>query len=120
MGKQTIDIDFSKPVELNIVSQSTHVVVYRVWKRVGDTGDWDKVQDGSTVDGEPDFLELGVLAAGTNLTYYLGIRGANKSAHRTVITVSQNAKIVKDGVVTEKGETDGDGYATAETELVLK
>ena len=117
MAETIVPFDPTKAVEINVVCQSPHVALYRVWKRAPG-GTWELAADGDTNDNVPDFQQLGLLAKGTNLAYWFGIGGKPKTAYRVLFLISQEGKLLKNGTFTEAGITDGNGFADVEDQEI--
>lgn len=117
MAETIVSFDATKAVEINVVCQSPHVALYRVWKRKPG-GDWELVADGDTNDNVPDFKQLGLCDKGSNLAYWFGIGGKPKTSYRVLFLVSQEGKLLKGGTFTEAGTTDANGFADVEDQEI--
>lgn len=111
--------DPAKPIDVNVVGQSPHVVAYRMWyQKPGETG-WTKFAEGHTSDDVSDHYTAGPFADRTKISYWLGIAGKPQSEYRAVVTFAQDGKIVDGGMCQEEGRTDANGGAVKETEATL-
>jgi hypothetical protein len=120
MASRQIRISPQKPLEMNVVSHSPHVVGYRIWTRAaGATGPWDQVADGDTADNIPDSTAIAAPPAGTSLAYWLGIGGNPNSPYQALVILSQGGEILIDGTFIEEGVTNGDGFAVAKNQVEL-
>jgi hypothetical protein len=110
-------IDATKPLELNIVPRSPHVVGYRIWTRQSAAAPWVQVADGDTVDNVPDNYAVGPLPPGSALTYWFGIGGNPSSHYRALLLIGQDGAILEGGALIEEGATSSEGFAVVEKEL---
>lgn len=115
-AKTLAQVDPTFPIQLNIVSQSPHVVAYKIWVKVP-SADWKVVAEGQTADNVADFYTLGPYPKDTLLDYWLGIGGNPFTNWSAQVTISQNGHIVPGGSCPESGQTDKVGVDVRETEV---
>jgi hypothetical protein len=117
-NQRAVPVNDTLPVELNVVSQSPHVVVYRLWiRRPG--GAWEVLKDGTTADTIPDHSVHGPLAKGTGLAYWLGLGGNPRTRFEALVNLAQGGQTLPNGACIEVGNTDDSGVAEAHGEVLL-
>ena len=119
MATSQVTIDPTRPLQVNFISTSPHVVVYRLWKRVAAEQPWVRVRDGSSDDDVPDFVEVPALPSGALVAWWLGIGGKPRSKYRAVVTLGQDGQVLAGGTFVEEGMTDGQGFAVADRTVAL-
>lgn len=113
-----VPADPQRLVEINVVSQSPHVVAYRIWSRPPG-GTWATLAEGHTGDAIPDFNRVGPFPRGSEIAYWLGIGGNPRTSFHALVTLGQDGKILPDGACPEIGKTDADGVAVREEVIGL-
>jgi hypothetical protein len=118
MASRQVKMDPSKPLEVNVVSRSPHVVGYRIWTRPpGALGPWTQAADGNTNDNIPDATLLPPLPSGASLAYWFGVGGNPGTHYRALLILSQSGEVLIDGTLIEEGATDANGFAVLEREV---
>jgi len=118
MAIREIKMDPGKPLEVNVVSRSPHVLGYRVWTHTPQsTGPWQQVADGRTDDNVPDNALVPPLATGSSLAYWFGLGGNPGTQYRALLLLSQDGQMLNDGTIIEEGVTDANGFAVVERQV---
>lgn len=113
-----------KPLDVNVMCPSVHVVSYRVWRKVGG-GAWKIVGDGHTADDVPDHFPVPTdpadppIAAGDMLAYWLGIGGPAHSTYQVMITIGQDGRVLPGGAIPVDGQVDASGIDTKRDKSVV-
>ena len=116
---RSITIDHTKPVTVNITSQSIHVCRYKTWRRPDAATAWVDCGTGTTEDTIVDTHDIGVMPAGSSMVYWLGLGGPPKSKFKVNIIFIQDGKVLNGGVISEEGDADAKGAAVAERKVVF-
>ena len=97
-------------VSWNIVLNSPHAVVYRLWTKQ-DGEDWQVISEGGLADNKVDAGEF-IAVRGTEFAYWLGI-GSDKPQSRFDISIvlNQDNLVLVDGIIQESGRVDDEGIA---------
>lgn len=112
------DVDAGLPIDINVVGQSPHVVVYRIWvMRPG--AQWEVIGTGSTADNIADHYRVGPYAEGTKLAYWFGIAGNPNTTWQALLSIAQNGKIVPGGACLEQGKTNAKGAGVRENQVTF-
>ena len=106
MRAPAIDIDVSKPMEMNLVCHSPHVVTYRMWQRAPDDAKWTTLAEGHTSDDEPDHAQAQALPRGWKYAYHLIIVGNASTDFLVSVALSQDGRTVPGGSFLEQGTLD--------------
>lgn len=106
MPTHAIDIDTSKPTEINLVCHSPHVVAYRMWQRAPDDAKWTTLADGHTSDEAPDHAQAQALPSGSRFAYHLIIVGNASTNFLVSVVLSQDGRIFPGGSFIEQGTLD--------------
>jgi len=117
--KLELTIDRNTLIDVNFTCNTPHRMYYKIWSRPATTAKWQLETDGSTADTTPDHVTLGPFPAGAQLAYYLGLWGKKKSKWRAFVTLAQGGKVVKDGLLEEKGTTEGAGFDATQTQMTF-
>ncbi len=117
--QRSISNDPTHQMDINVVSNSPHVVAYRIWHAPPGSSTWTVITEGHTADQKSDHHAEGPFEDGGRLYYWLGIGGKAKSAFTAAVIFSQNGRIVDGGMCDESGKTDDEGAAIRETEVFL-
>jgi hypothetical protein len=112
------DVNPALPIDLNVVGQSPHVMVYRIWVMLPGQA-WQKVATGSTADDIADHQSAGPYPEGTKLAYWFGVAGAPSSTWQGLLSISQQGKIVPGGACLEQGTTNAKGAAVREDQVTF-
>ena len=112
------DVDPTRPIDLNVVGQSPHVVVYRVWVMLPG-GQWEVIGTGSTADNIADHYQKGPYPEGTKLAYWFGIAGNPSTDWQALLSIAQDGKIVPGGACLEQGKTNSKGAAVREDQATF-
>jgi len=107
------DIDSGLPVDINVLGQSPHAVVYRLWVQVPG-GKWVVLGTGTTTDNIADHYRTGPHPEGTKLAYWLGVAGNPSTEYKALVAVAQNGRIVPGGACIEQAKTNSKGAAVRE------
>ena len=119
MALEEIDIVVGRPVDINLVCHSPHVVTYRMWQRVNSAGPWKVVSEGHTSDDIPDHAIVGPGPEGYRYAYYMIVVG-NASSHFLVsVTLSQDGKTLQSGSFVEQGVLAGTRRVVRERQVVF-
>lgn len=111
--------DPGKAIDINLVGQSPHVFVYRLWyKEPGDDG-WTRIADGDTQDDIPDHHRTGPHPDETLIAAWVLVGGRKNSNYRFLVTLSQDGKLLHGGVFTLRGRTSAEGGASKPIKAVL-
>jgi hypothetical protein len=105
-----LKVDPARPIELNVVARSPHVLVYRLWHREPD-GQWKIAGTGSTDDNAADFYSVGPFPKGTTIAYLFRFGGNERTRFLGILTVAQGGEVVDGGTFVETRLTDDDGLA---------
>ena len=119
LAPRSITIDHTKPLTVNVASQSIHVCRYKTWKRPDAATAWADAGTGTTEDTIVDSHDLGIMPAGSSMVYWLGMGGPPKSTYKVHIVFLQDGKILNNGVSSEEGDTDAKGAAVVERKVVF-
>lgn len=112
------DVDPAKPIDINVVGQSPHVIVYRIWLMLpGD--EWQVLATGSTADNIADHYHKGPLPEGTKLAYWFGIAGNPNTEWQALLSIAQDGRIVPGGACLEPGKTNAKGAAVRENQVTF-
>jgi hypothetical protein len=116
----SITIRHGKPVRVNIVPATDHVVIYKLWIRQSPADAWRMAGQGTTVHTAPDSHDLGPLDAGAALAYWFGVAGTSGSAFEVKVVFDQEREALAEGVLLVQGTTDASGGAVVEDRVVLR
>jgi hypothetical protein len=116
----SIPIPHRKPVSINIVAITDHVVIYKLWTRQSPSDAWKMAGQGTTVQSAPDCHDLGRLESGASLAYWFGVAGTGESPFEVKLTFNQELPALDDRTVRVQGTTDGTGGAVVEDRVVLR
>ena len=119
MPNTSITVDHKKPLNVSIVVETEHVVVYKLWSRQSSADTWKVVGEGTTEDDITDAFDLGVVPAGAALAYWIGLAGRGKSRYEIQLIFSQANAVVDGGTAWIEGTTDSDGGAVEEARVVF-
>ena len=108
------DVDASQPIDINVVGQSPHVVVYRIWVMLPGA-QWQVIGTGSTADN----IHQGPYPVSTKLAYWFGIAGNPATTWQTLLSIAQNGKIVPGGACLQQGQTNAKGAAVREDQVTF-
>ncbi|HXU81060.1 MAG TPA: hypothetical protein VN914_06670 [Polyangia bacterium] len=114
-----ITLEHGKPVRVNIIPATDHVVIYKLWIRQSPADAWRMAGQGTTVHDAPDSHDLGPLGAGAALAYWFGVAGTGGSAFEVKVVFDQAPPPV-DGVLVVQGTTDASGGAVVEDRVVVR
>ena len=115
----TLQNDPAQPLGMNIVGESPHVFVYRVWKKEATDPKYVVVRDGDTTDATPDHFDIGPFPDGTRVAYWIAIAGKPSSATRVSVIFAQGGRVPAGGALTHDGKTSAKGGEVVEHEVVL-
>lgn len=115
-GTKRVEIDPTRPIEVNVVARSPHVAAYRLWFRRPES-EWERIGDGHTADDVPDFHGFGPVPQKSGFAYWLGIGGNPKTRFRVIVTLAQDGEILEGGTCVEQGMTNADGVRMREREV---
>ncbi len=112
-------INEDSKVNWSIVLRSPHAVAYRLWTKQLDE-DWVVIAEGRMADDKVDAGEFEAVR-GTEFGYWLGI-GSDKpqSQYNISIILSQESRVLEDGVMEEKDRVDDSGIATVLETVTFK
>lgn len=113
----SIALHRGKPVSVNIVAATDHVVIYKLWIRQSPADAWKMAGQGTTVHSAPDAHHLGPLDPGAALAYWFGVAGTSGSAFEVKVVFNQAADT--DHTLLVQGTTDASGGAVVEDRVVL-
>ena len=119
MTRREIRPAAGQPVDINTVSLSPNVAVYRLWfKPVG--GKYGPpIKTGDTDDNEPDTLRIETMPPSSSVGYFVAISGRKAIApYRVLLTFSQGGAALSGGHCLHEGNTDANGYAEVWGEVV--
>lgn len=119
MPQIAVDIDISKPVAINLVCHSPHVVTYRMWQRAPDDENWATVAEGHTSDDVPDHASAGPLARGWKYAFHLIIVGHASTDFLVSVALSQDGRAVPGATFIEQGVLDSTRRAVRKKTVVL-
>lgn len=111
--------DPTKELEVNIASDSPHVVAYKLWSQEHG-GDWTVFADDGTDDDDPDFFRVGPFPPKTKLAYWLGIGGNPRTLFRARVVIGQEGRLLRNGTRIEEGSTNEQGIEIREEVLSLE
>lgn len=114
----SVPIDHNAPLDVNFVSKSPHVVVYRLWRQLPQAS-WEICADGDSSDEVSDHHELSAMPAGSKVAYWLGIGGNPNTHYRALVTMAQGGRILDSGSFVEQGSTNAHGVAEANVVIEL-
>jgi hypothetical protein len=112
-------VDPAKPFQASVVSESPHVVSYRLWYEIPG-GTWQVFGDGGTDDNAPDVFVAGPVPKGSQVAYWLGIGGNPNTAYRAVVQIAQDSGPVSGGKCVEEGNADAVGTAVCTGTILLQ
>ncbi len=112
------DIDPTTAVDLNVVGQCPHVVVYRIWVMTPG-GQWTIIATGSTADNIADHYRTGPYPEGSKLAYWFGVAGAPNSDWQALVSIAQDGRIVPGGACLEAGKTNAKGAAVKQDQVTF-
>jgi hypothetical protein len=95
------------PIDINVSGMSPHVFAYRLWWRDG-TSDWSQIGEGSTGDQQPDHFRQS-FSSGAQLFHWIGVAGNPNSVYSGIITLSQDGRVLPNGLVSVDGQTNAKG-----------
>jgi hypothetical protein len=113
-----ITIEHGKPVRVNIIPATDHVVIYKLWIRQSPADAWRMAGQGTTAHDAPDSHDLGPLGAGAALAYWFGVAGTGGSAFEVKVVFYQEAE-TPDRTLLVQGTTDASGGAVIEDRVVV-
>jgi len=116
----SIIIHHGKPVSVNIVPITDHVVIYKLWTRQSPGDAWKMAGQGTIVHMAPDSHDLGWLDPGASLAYWFGVAGSGVSTFEVRMTFNQDLEGVDDRTLRVQGTTDASGGAVVEDRVVLR
>jgi hypothetical protein len=116
----SISIQHGKPVSVNIVPTTDHVVIYKLWTRQSPADAWKMAGQGTIVHAAPDRHDLGLLGAGASLAYWFGVAGSGGSSFEVRMVFNQGVGAAGDGTLRVQGTTDASGGAVVEDRVVLR
>jgi hypothetical protein len=117
---ESITIEHGRPVSVNIVPATDHVVIYKLWTRQSPGDVWKMAGQGTTVPAAPDCHDLGTLARGAALAYWFGVAGSGGSDFEVKMVFNQDLETVADRTLRIHGTTDASGGAVVEDRVVLR
>ena len=101
-------------IDVNTVSLSPHVVVYRLWFKPAGGEYGDAFHTGDTDDNVPDTARVAAMPTGSAVGYFLAITGRRAATpYRAVVTFLSGGTILPGGTCLHEGTTDSNGYAEA-------
>jgi len=115
----SIVIHHGKPVSVQIVAATDHVVVYKLWTRQSPADAWRMAGQGTT-GAAGDGHDLGTLGAGSALAYWFGVAGTGSSTFEVNVVFNQDLTAVEEGTLRVQGRTDASGGAVIEDRVVLR
>lgn len=100
-------VNATLPIDINVSGMSPHVISYKLWWR-DTTSDWSVLGEGTTGDQQPDHHRQ-PFKAGAQLFYWVGVGGTATSVYAGIITLSQDGRVLPNGLVSLDGQTNAKG-----------
>jgi hypothetical protein len=116
----SITIHHDKPVSVNIVPATDHVVIYKLWTRQSPADAWRMAGQGTIAHTAPDWHDLGTLDPGASLAYWFGVAGSGGSAFEVRMVFNQDLEAVAERTLRVQGTTDASGGAVVEDRVLLR
>ena len=114
-----IHADPSLSIDLEVASETPHVLAYRVWTKAPGEDRWTVAAEGHSEDGVPDVHEIGPFARDTLIAWWLGIGGPAGSWFRALLRFSQRGQVLEGGERRVRGRTNTNGGAVRSGEARL-
>lgn len=90
-------------IDFNIVSNSPHVVAYRVWKKEPNETDWTKIAEGHTADDVPDHQQFGPFPSGATVAYWMAVGGHPNTPYKVATIWGSGGILFQGGHFEETG-----------------
>jgi hypothetical protein len=116
---KSITVDHAQSLTVNVVVLSVHVTGYRLWTRPDAATPWIAAGSGTTEDDVVDSHDLGTVAPGSSMVYWLGCGGPANSKYKVQLVFIQNGNIVNNGVIPEEHDTDANGAGEMQRKVVF-
>jgi hypothetical protein len=114
-----IRADPNLPLDLEVASETPHVLAYRVWTKAPDEDRWTVAAEGHSEDGVPDVHTIGPLGRGTLVAWWLGLGGPAGSWFRAAIRFRQRGNVLEGGERRVRGRASDRGAAVRSGEARL-
>ena len=119
-SNDSIAIHHGRPVSVNIVAATDHVVIYKLWTRQSPADAWKMAGQGTTVQTAPDSHDLGTLDSGAALAYWFGVAGTERTEFEVKVVFNQGWGAETDSTLRIQGTTDSNGGAVVEDRVMLR
>ena len=114
-----IRADPNLPLDLEVASETPHVLAYRVWTKAPDEDRWTVAAEGHSEDGVPDVHTIGPFGRGTLIAWWLGLGGPAGSWFRAAIRFRQRGNVLEGGERRVRGRASDRGAAVRSGEARL-
>ncbi len=111
MSQKDPVLNNSAPIDWSIIVNSVHGVAYKLWLQKPDSDVWEVLLEGVSTD---QIVDSGNFSAekGTKFSYWLGIGSTQpKSTFRISVVLSQEGKVLENGLMQENGKVNDEGVA---------